>query len=317
MTSYLATPSYLKFVYGAFSGRRREKLDYILEPLQALLQLSLLGFSPVGSKLTIKDNLLYIQQPGISQGIIRFFNDDTKEDLYYLFNVFRRFVVYYKHIYADTRHKPLYELLIELSKRGLDKLIMTYTNTDRINVLHTLQMYKVILAKPDFVIPSQPSTAPSTASSTASSTAPSTPSHNASSTAITSNGGQNSLTNTDITKPGGKTGKHTARTENTDLAAIDNPVPPTNQDTTTTTNNNNIPDLDLLGIGTSAGNIDNIFKNIVNIYSHEELNIIYNTLIILQRRGEDDGQTYIDGVNMILQPTYGKIKQWINDNIAL
>ena len=72
MTSYLATPSYLKYVYGAFSGRRREKLDYILEPLQSLLQLSLLGFSPVGSKLTIKDNLLYIQQPGLSQGIIRF-----------------------------------------------------------------------------------------------------------------------------------------------------------------------------------------------------------------------------------------------------
>ena len=297
MTSYLATPSYLKFVYGAFSGRRREKLDYILEPLQALLQLSLLGFSPVGSKLTIKDNLLYIQQPGISQGIIRFFNDDTKEDLYYLFNVFRRFVVYYKHIYADTRHKQLYELLIELSKRGLDKLIMTYTNTERINVLHTLQMYKVILAKPDFVIPSQPSTA----SSTAHSTAP-------------ANGGSNSHTTTDTTKPGGKTGKHTARTENTDSTAIDNPTPPTTQDTT----NTNIPELDLLGIGgASAGNIDNIFKNIVNIYSNEELNIIYSTLIILQRRGEDDGQTYIDGVNMILQPTYGKIKQWINDNIAL
>ena len=287
MTSYLATPSYLKYVYGAFSGRRREKLDYILEPLQALLQLSLLGFSPVGSKLTIKDNLLYIQQPGISQGIIRFFNDDTKEDLYYLFNVFRRFVVYYKHIYADTRHKPLYELLIELSKRGLDKLIMTYTNTDRINVLHTLQMYKVILAKPDFVIPSQP--------------------------VATSTGTTNSTSNNNLPETGSggksthKTGKNSAKTETTEHTE--------NLDTTNT--NNNIPELDLLGLGNSAGNIDNIFKNIVNIYSHEELNIIYNTLIILQRRGEDDGQTYIDGVNMILQPTYGKIKQWINDNIAL
>ena len=288
MTSYLATPSYLKYVYGAFSGRRREKLDYILEPLQSLLQLSLLGFSPVGSKLTIKDNLLYIQQPGLSQGIIRFFNDDTKEDLYYLFNVFRRFVIYYKHIYADTRHKPLYELLIELSKHGLDKLIMTYTNTDRINVLHTLQMYKVILAKPDFVIPSQPD-------NTITNTTP---------------------TNIDTLKSGSKTSKHTARTETSE--SINNPILPLNQDTTNAINtNNNIPELDLLGLGTTSGNIDNIFKNIVNIYSHEELNIIYNTLIILQRRGDDDCQSYIDGVNMILQPTYGKIKQWINDNIAL
>jgi hypothetical protein len=304
MTSYLATPSYLKYVYGAFSGRRREKLDYILEPLQALLQLSLLGFSPVGSKLTIKDNLLYIQQPGISQGIIRFFNDDTKEDLYYLFNVFRRFVVYYKHIYSDIRHKPLYELLIELSKRGLDKLIMTYTNTDRINVLHTLQMYKVILAKPDFVIPSQPTTT----------------NHTTTNNTTTNNTTPNNNHHETGGKSGHKTGKNITKTETTE--PTEHILSTQNQDNTNTTptntnTNNNIPELDLLGLGTSAGNIDNIFKNIVNIYSHEELSIIYNTLIILQRRGEDDGQTYIDGVNMILQPTYGKIKQWINDNIAL
>jgi len=259
MTSYLATPSYLKYVYGAFSGRRREKLDYILEPLQALLQLSLLGFSPIGSKLTIKDNLLYIQTPGVSQGIIRFFNDDSKDDLYYLFNVFRRFVVYYKHIYADTRHKPLYELLIDLSKRGLDKLIMTYTNTDRINVLHTLQMYKVILAKPDFVIPNPA---------------------------------------TDIKQ-------HPSTANTSPYTQVDNnPV------------TGNIPEFDILGLG-NTGNIDNIFKNIVSIYSNEELNIIYNTLHILQRRADDDCQTYIDGLNLVLQPTYGKIKQWITDNIAL
>lgn len=272
MTSYLATPSYLKFVYGAFSGRRREKLDYILEPLQALLQLSLLGFSPVGSKLTIKDNLLYIQTPGVSQGIIRFFNDDSKEDLYYLFNVFRRFVVYYKHIYVETRHKQLYELLIELSKRGLDKLIMTYTNTERINVLHTLQMYKVILNKPDFVIPNPATdTKPTTA-------------------------------NTGVSAA---SGTHSGQVDNIST----NPANPTSTVSS-------IHDLDMLGLG-NTGNIDNIFKNIVSIYSNEELNIIYNTLLILQRRADDDCQTYIDGLNMILQPTYGKIKQWITDNIAL
>jgi hypothetical protein len=291
MTSYLATPSYLKFVYGAFSGKRREKLDYILEPLQALLQLSLLGFSPVGSKLTIKDNLLYIQTPGVSQGIIRFFNDDSKEDLYYLFNVFRRFVVYYKHIYNDTKHRVLYDLLIELSKRGLDKLILTYTNTDRISVLHTLQMYKVILNKPDFVIPSHPSNV-------------SVSSNNDSGRSSVANSGKsksmsvksNSIESTGSSEP--ETG--VSETGSHNLTVVET----------------HIPDLDVLGLG-STGNIDNIFKNIVSIYSNEELNIIYNTLIILQRKADDDCQTYIDGLNMILQPTYGKIKQWINDNIAL
>ena len=291
MTSYLATPSYLKFIYGAFSGKRREKLDYILEPLQALLQLSLLGFSPVGSKLTIKDNLLYIQTPGVSQGIIRFFNDDSKEDLYYLFNVFRRFVVYYKHIYNDTKHRVLYDLLIELSKRGLDKLILTYTNTDRISVLHTLQMYKVILNKPDFVIPSQPSNVSVSSNNDSSS--------GRSSGANSGKGKSMSVKSTAIESSGAESsGAESAGLHN--LTAVDTPI----------------PDLDMLGLG-STGNIDNIFKNIVSIYSNEELNIIYNTLIILQRKADDDCQTYIDGLNMILQPTYGKIKQWINDNIAL
>ncbi len=103
--SALLQPSYLKFAYSLVVGKKREKLDYILEPMQAMLQLSLLAFCPVGSKLTIQDNLLYIQLPGVSQGIIRFFNDDAKEDLYYLFNVFRRFISYYKFLQSSPKHK--------------------------------------------------------------------------------------------------------------------------------------------------------------------------------------------------------------------
>lgn len=269
MTSYLATPSYLKYAYTALSGKRRDKLDYILEPMQALLQLSLLGFSPVGSKLTITENLLFIQQPGMSQGIIRFFNDDTKEDLYYLFNVFRRFVVYYKHLYLDSKHRALYELLIDLSKEGLKKLIITYTNTNRINVLHTLQMYKVILDKPDFVIPKPPAT-PKDKS-------------------------EHKTTEKQPDKSNSKSTKEI--------------LPPPEDEATS------IPEFDT--IGENKGNIDNIFNKIVSIYSEEELSIIHNTLLILQRKKEEDCQSYIDGLNLIMQPTYNKIKQWITDNIAL
>lgn len=145
----LLQPSYLKLAYGLFVGKRREKLDYVLEPLQAMLQLSLLGFCPVGSKLTIQDNLLYIQPPSVGQGIIRFFNDDAKEDLYFLFNVFRRFVIYYKFLHNNPKQKELFDLLIEMCKDGLGRLMLTYTNSDKINILHTLQLYKIMLEKPE------------------------------------------------------------------------------------------------------------------------------------------------------------------------
>ena len=132
------------------SNKRKEKLDFILEPLQAMTQICFLSFCPIGTKLTIHDNLLLIQLPGMTQGIIRYFNDDTKDDLYYLFNVFRRFLSYYKHLEEQEHYRKLYKIIIELSIKGLDKLIQTYTDSDKISVLHTLQMYKIMLQKRDF-----------------------------------------------------------------------------------------------------------------------------------------------------------------------
>ena len=66
LTSAL-NPFNIKYVYGIFGGKKREKLDFILEPLQAMLQLSMLAFCPLGTKLTINDNLLGVQLPGMSQ----------------------------------------------------------------------------------------------------------------------------------------------------------------------------------------------------------------------------------------------------------
>tara|TARA_Y100000389_G_scaffold204425_1_gene256869 strand:- start:1584 stop:2318 length:735 start_codon:yes stop_codon:yes gene_type:complete len=153
MTSLL-NPGNIKSLYNLLVGsKKREKLDYILEPLQAMIQICFLNFCPIGSKLTINDNILQIQLPGVSQGMIRFFNDDTKEDLYFLFNVFRRFIHYYKHFQNEQKFNHLYELILRLAKGGIDKLITTYRNSEKISVLHTLQMYKVMLDKPEFFNP--------------------------------------------------------------------------------------------------------------------------------------------------------------------
>jgi hypothetical protein len=149
--SSLITQMSLKGIYEYFSTkRRREKLDYILEPLQAITQLALLAYCPVGTKLTIHDNILIIQQPGISQSITRYFNEDSKEDLYYLMNVFKRLFTFYSFMTEDKLLNKLYNLLIKNAIIGIDNLLKTYTNSDKVNVLHTLQMYKVVLGNPDF-----------------------------------------------------------------------------------------------------------------------------------------------------------------------
>jgi hypothetical protein len=279
LTSAL-NPFNIKYVYGIFGGKKREKLDFILEPLQAMLQLSMLAFCPLGTKLTINDNLLGVQLPGMSQGIVRFFNDDTKEDLYYLFNVFRRFVSYYGYLRKDAKYRALYDILIELSKHGLNNLIQTYTDCNKINVLHTLTMYKVMLEKPEFFNP-EPVSSPDETQEQLSSTE-------------------------DTTVKARQKNKHT-NPSNTHTSAVSvhefDKVGPT------------FPNLVSSPV---ISNIDNIFNKIVSIYSPEELNIIYNTLLIMKR--SESQQTSIElmnGLNTIMTSTYIKIKKWINENIAL
>ena len=341
MTSPMQDIYQLSSLFKIFSStsRKKEKLDYILEPLQAMTQICLLSNCPIGSKLTIHDNLLKIQLPCITQGIVRYFNEDTKDDLYYLFNVFRRFLSYYKHLdnsrdnlltynsknknnknknnpriitnnknstvnrqstnnrqitdnrqstdnrqitdnkqsndnifnysndssvngnssvneeYVDEEskevlknniirdnmirehfkrenYKKLFELVIELCIGGLDKLIQTYTDSNKISVLHTLQMYKIMLQKRDFF--------------------------------------ENQAFNA----------------SNLQNRNIDN------------------------------NNIDNIFNNITNIYGHEDYEILLN-LLTLCKKNKNNYDNYITACNSIFKPNNDKIKKWINDNIAL
>lgn len=139
--------------------RQRERLEFILEPLQAILQIAFLSACPMGSKLTIRHNILEIQMPTYTQGLIRWFQSDSKEDLFYIFNVFRRFIQNYTYleqirftnstdIKGTSTEKSLYELLIHYAKQGLKRLIHTYNHSNNYTITHTLQIYESMLEHP-------------------------------------------------------------------------------------------------------------------------------------------------------------------------
>ena len=131
------------------SEKKKERFDIILEPLQAITQLALLSFCPKGSKLTISNNLLSIQTPGWGQGAWRAYNNDGKEDLFFLFNAIVRFNRFYLFLKEENdEYCDLFDLLIQLSKRGIDKLLQTYANIEQPALLHTLQLYRNLLDKP-------------------------------------------------------------------------------------------------------------------------------------------------------------------------
>lgn len=138
----------LALIYSNISLNKKERLSTILEPLQSMIQLALLSFSPIGSKLSIYENLLSIQLYKWNQSIIRNYYNDKKDDLYYLFNVINRFNKFYVNNYENEIQKKLFTLLNELAYTGLYNLIQTYNLKNDISITNTLNMYKSMIKNP-------------------------------------------------------------------------------------------------------------------------------------------------------------------------
>lgn len=222
----------LQTAYSYFnSGKRKERFDVILEPLQAITQLAYLKACPVGTKLTIENNLLFIQIPHWHQGLTRSWNKDKREDILLLFNAVQR----YNKIYVNECSKstnPTYKKLIELLTRmaieGIDNLISTYSRIENTSIVQTLVMYRTILCYPDRF--------------------------------------------TGIEDMNDRTEK------------IDKKM-------------------------------EDVFAQIKSNWNDNELAILYNTLYLIDT-DKGNAETYINGMNDILAPLYGRIRKWISDNIV-
>ena len=131
-------------------SKKKERFAIILEPLQALLQLALLSFTPIDTKLNIHNNILYIQTPNWNQSIIRSYYNDSKNDLFFLFNIFLRFNKFYQHLKnISDAETNLFTLIKKLCNKGIDNLLQTYKQTDNPALLHTLNIYKNMLNNTD------------------------------------------------------------------------------------------------------------------------------------------------------------------------
>jgi len=142
----------LKLVYTTiWSDRSKERFEMILEPFQAITQLAILSYCPIGSKLSITDNILYIQGPSWKQSLVRSYNADKKNDLIYLFSVIKRFHMFYGFLKTGARknNKELFDKLVDRSKIGLEKLIQTYSKTDGDHISQTLRMYIKLVDHPE------------------------------------------------------------------------------------------------------------------------------------------------------------------------
>ena len=138
----------LHLIYNALSyNKAKDKIDTILEPLQAMIQIALLGICPIGTKLQIQENILHVQPPTIIQGITRWYNADKKDDLYFLYSVIKRYIKWYNpHVNKKSPVSlELYQLITSMASEGLSNLFKTYSSSDSNTVIHVIQMYKNLL----------------------------------------------------------------------------------------------------------------------------------------------------------------------------
>ena len=304
--------------------KKKERFETILEPLQALLQIAYLSFTPIGTKLTIHNNILYIQPPNYSQSIVRWYNNDTQEDLFYLFNIFYRFKKFYYFLcsrdgrdgsndtttnlalkesdqFASTSanivNKKLYDLLIELAKNGIGNLIRTYGQTEKIHILHTLQMYKNILENDSDLIKQNKR--------------PDVYNHEIDNLVVSHASHASHDTQRDKTNK--KKGKSSHQHQMQQVLRDDDNEEDREPDTSSQKNTNTSSSKSSDGISTKK--IDDVFIRITDIYTQEIYYIIYNTLILMEQN-DIAYQTLIDGLNKILEPTNIKIKKWIDENIV-
>lgn len=311
--------STLKLLYSFASPKKRgkERFETILEPLQAILQIGFVSFYPVGTKIAIKHNMLVIQPPNYSQPVSRWYNNDTQDDLCYLFNVFSRFTRYYS--FMESEHPELHRLLVSNAQAGIDKFIRTYSDTNRPHILHTLSMYKRMLhtshsisqhqmqMNDDLQLQTQQPYAHHTLS-TAGSAGAVNHDHpvnvNNATTSLSSifpkkkNHPQSQIPMQDVI----------AAAAAASTVSPQNGVIPLHPHMAS---NNSVD--------TNTTNIDAVFGRIVEKYNSHIYTIIFNVLLQLDRNNDDGGgdyMHYVNGLNQILEPINSSIKKWIDENIV-
>jgi len=344
--------STLNILYSTLkSKKKKERFETILEPLQAILQIAYLSFAPIGTKLTIQNNILKIQIPNYSQPVIRWYNNDTQEDLFYLFNIFYRFKKFY-HFLNDSRanneNKKLYDLLIDLAKIGIGNLIRTYSQTDKIHILHTLQMYKTILegdgngsGNINMQKRFDNHEIPNLSNSHESHTPHVSRVFQSPQISISSNGSVGGIGSVGssfmmsrrekekdrktkamqkILRDDSPEIEHEYEQEQGQEPPEQNRIIKKENNNNNNNNNNNTYEMrnDITsssGISNEIKNIDDVFIRITDIYTQDIYNIIYNTLTLMSKN-DTESNIYIDGLNKILEPTNNRIKKWIDENIV-
>lgn len=111
---------------------------YVLEPLYALFQLAMLGFSPSDTKLCIGNGYIVLRDPGYMQSVTRWAMGEHRYDILSLHKPMMLGIDYLKN--HDSK---MLEKIMNLVHNGLMQLSRCYTDDSGINA-YILKLVKVV-----------------------------------------------------------------------------------------------------------------------------------------------------------------------------
>ena len=98
---------------------------YILDPLSVIIKLAILSNKPIGTKICISNNIVFLQHPGPFQAFCRYIFSTTKSDIQYIYNPIQLACQQYLSQDAVSKNPKLNELF-KCAQNGLIKLSETY-----------------------------------------------------------------------------------------------------------------------------------------------------------------------------------------------
>ena len=115
----------------------------ILDPLSIIVKLFIYSHKPNGTKISIGNNRMYIQENTYIQGVVRKFNGDTKNDITILMcPVLYACVHYLKNTENRKKYTPIFTIALD----GLVKMKQTYSGTPIIyNIEHIINIIQMFI----------------------------------------------------------------------------------------------------------------------------------------------------------------------------
>lgn len=98
---------------------------FVLDPLSVIIKLAIISNKPIGTKLRIDNNIIYLQEPGPFQAVCRYFFKSNKTDIQYLYNPIEIACKNYL-VKSVIQQNPKIKDLFICAQNGILRLIDTY-----------------------------------------------------------------------------------------------------------------------------------------------------------------------------------------------